>query len=322
MTVRGATRPAGACRRPVGIHPGLRITGCRRDSEQARIGGPGVRSAWPGAGEAYQAVTVTFEELVAEGADVPVEGWDFSWFEGRATEQRPSWGYAAMLAERVGRVASVVDLQTGGGEVFDWVLRRATRRPETIAATESWSPNVTVAAGRLAEHSALLVRAADGGGLPLRSASFELAASRHPVTTVWPEIARVLRPGGVFLSQQVGPGSNRELYEFLMGPQPLNRNREPTRAVVDAEEAGLEVTDLRQESLETVFFDVAAVVHFLRKVPWTVPDFTIDRYRDRLGELHGQIQQRGHFLAHAERYLIEARRPEVAHLWTSPHPPS
>jgi hypothetical protein len=24
-----------------------------------------------------------FEELVAEGASVPVEGWDFSWFEGR-----------------------------------------------------------------------------------------------------------------------------------------------------------------------------------------------------------------------------------------------
>jgi len=33
----------------------------------------------------------TFEYLVAEGADVPVEGWDFSWFEGRATEERPPW---------------------------------------------------------------------------------------------------------------------------------------------------------------------------------------------------------------------------------------
>jgi SAM-dependent methyltransferase len=260
-------------------------------------------------GEAHQAVMVTFEELVAEGDGVPVEGWDFSWFEGRATEQRPSWGYAAMLAERVGRASSVLDIQTGGGEVFDWVLGQATRRPETIAATESWRPNATVAGRRLAEHSALLVRAADGGGLPWRSASFELAASRHPVVTVWPEIARVLRPGGVFLSQQVGPGSNRELYEFLMGRQPLNRSRDPSRAVAEAEKAGLEVTDLRQESLETVFFDVAAVVHFLRKVPWTVPDFTIDRYRHRLAELHRHIQQHGHFLAHAERYLIEAKRP-------------
>lgn len=35
----------------------------------------------------------TFEELLAEGESVPVEGWDFSWFDGRATEERPPWGY-------------------------------------------------------------------------------------------------------------------------------------------------------------------------------------------------------------------------------------
>jgi hypothetical protein len=62
---------------------------------------------------------VTFEELLAEGDSVPVEGWDFSWFEGRATEQRPTWGYAVRLAARIGRVSSVLDVQTGGGEVFD-----------------------------------------------------------------------------------------------------------------------------------------------------------------------------------------------------------
>lgn len=31
----------------------------------------------------------SFEALVAEGADVPVDGWDFSWFEGRALVQAP-----------------------------------------------------------------------------------------------------------------------------------------------------------------------------------------------------------------------------------------
>jgi hypothetical protein len=35
---------------------------------------------------------VTYEELVAEGAAVPLAGWDFSWFDGRATEERPPWG--------------------------------------------------------------------------------------------------------------------------------------------------------------------------------------------------------------------------------------
>jgi len=34
----------------------------------------------------------TFEQLVAEAEAAPVAGWDFAWLDGRATEQRPSWG--------------------------------------------------------------------------------------------------------------------------------------------------------------------------------------------------------------------------------------
>jgi hypothetical protein len=108
---------------------------------------------------------------------------------------------------------------------------------------------------------------------------------------------------------QIGAGSNRELYEFLMGPQPANRRHDPVEAVRRAEQAGLEVIDLRRESLETVFFDIAAVVHFLRKVPWTVPDFDTQKYRERLADLHRHIEEHGHFLAHAQRFLIEAKKP-------------
>ena len=40
----------------------------------------------------------SFEELVAEAQAAPIEGWDFSWLDGRATEDRPSWGYAGLVA--------------------------------------------------------------------------------------------------------------------------------------------------------------------------------------------------------------------------------
>jgi hypothetical protein len=55
--------------------------------------------------------------------------------------------------------------------------------------------------------------------------------------------------------------------------------------------------------------DVGAVVHFLRKVLWTVPGFTVQAYRGRLAALHQQIQAQGPFVAHAQRFLIEARKP-------------
>jgi hypothetical protein len=69
------------------------------------------------------------------------------------------------------------------------------------------------------------------------------------------------------------------------------------------------VTDLRERALRTVFNDVGAVVHFLRKVLWTVPGFAVERYRDQLARLHDRIQTQGPLVAHAQRFLIEARKP-------------
>jgi hypothetical protein len=51
------------------------------------------------------------------------------------------------------------------------------------------------------------------------------------------------------------------------------------------------------------------VIYFLRKVVWTVPDFSVDRYRERLRELHERIEADGPFVAHATRLLVEARKP-------------
>jgi SAM-dependent methyltransferase len=249
-----------------------------------------------------------FDELIAEGATVPIEGWDFSWFDGRATEERPSWGYAKLLADRMTGAKAVLDVQTGGGEVLAGALAQAKRSPVRIAATESWPPNLEIARRTLSRFGALVLEAADDADLPFNSQSFDLVVSRHPVVTVWSEIARVLGPAGTYLSQQVGAGSNRELIDFMMGPQPVGRSRSPQRAVREAEVAGLVVVDLRQESLRMVFNDVGAVVYFLRKVLWTVPGFTVDGYRDRLLSLHEQIQREGPFVAHAKRFLIEARK--------------
>jgi hypothetical protein len=61
--------------------------------------------------------------------------------------------------------------------------------------------------------------------------------------------------------------------------------------------------------LRVEFFDVGAVVYFLRKVIWMVPGFTVDGYRDRLRDLHALIHTDGAFVAHSSRVLIEASRP-------------
>ncbi|WP_018503632.1 class I SAM-dependent methyltransferase [Parafrankia discariae] len=246
-----------------------------------------------------------FEELVAEAESAPVGGWGFSWLEGRATEERPSWGYARLMGERMASASVALDVQTGGGEI----LAGVSKLPAGTVATESWPPNIAHAAALLRPRGVSVVAAGDV--FPFADDAFDLVVSRHPVATAWMEIARVLRPGGVYFSQQVGPGSVFELAEYFLGPQPpeVRGRRHPDRARAQAGSAGLEVVDLRMESLRTEFFDVGAVIYFLRKVIWMVPGFTVARYRPQLRALHDRIQADGSFVAHATRFLIEARRP-------------
>ncbi len=247
---------------------------------------------------------MTFEDLLAEGASVPVEGWDFSWFEGRATEERPPWGYSRLLAERMATAHAALDLDTGGGEV----LAQIPQPPPVLVAAESWAPNLVIARRNLAPLGASVVAVSEDGDLPFPAGTFDLVVSRHPVDTRWDEVARVLGPGGTYLSQQVGAGSVRELTDAMMGPQEVSLTRDPRRAVAEAEAAGLEVVDLRTAALRMEFYDVAAVIVFLRKVIWTVPGFTVDAYGPQLAEMHERIEAGGPFVAHSQRFLIEARK--------------
>jgi SAM-dependent methyltransferase len=249
----------------------------------------------------------SFDDLVAEAESADTAGWDFSWLDGRATEQRPSWGYQRSMGERMARSRAALDIQTGGGEV----LAGVPELPKLTVATESWPPNIERATRLLHPLGVAVVADQDEPPLPFAGEAFDLVVSRHPVTAWWEEIGRVLQPGGTYFSQEVGPHSVFELVEWFLGPQPpeVRNNRDPGNARAEAEAAGLKVTDLRLESLRTEFFDIGAVVYFLRKVIWMVPGFTVPQYREQLLALHDRIQSEGPFVAYATRFLIEARKP-------------
>ena len=119
----------------------------------------------------------------------------------------------------------------------------------------------------------------------------------------------MLRPGGTYFAQHVGPASAFELIQHFLGPQPEARSaRDPGDEAAAATAAGLEVVDLQTARLRIELHDVAAVVYLLRKVVWWVPGFTVEQHRDRLRALHDRIQADGPFVAHSTRHLIEARR--------------
>lgn len=247
----------------------------------------------------------SFDDLVAEAATVDVSGWDFSWLDGRATEERPPWGYSRLLVERLPRATSALDLDTGGGEI----IAQAPLLPARMTVTESWQPNLALARSRLEARGVEVVATEPGERLPFPDESFDLVTSRHPVDPDWAEIARVLVPGGTYLAQHVGSASAVELIEYFIGPYPAaDDGRDPYGESRAATAAGLTVVDLRLARCRMEFYDIGAVVYVLRKCVWWVPDFAVDRYADTLRRLDAQIRADGAFVAHSTRHLVEARR--------------
>ena len=81
---------------------------------------------------------------------------------------------------------------------------------------------------------------------------------------------------------------------------------------------------MQLEHPRTAFYDIGAVVYFLRLVPWIVPGFTVARHRDALRALHQVIERDGAFETTASRTLVEATKPQdsgkprPASIWNSP----
>ena len=125
----------------------------------------------------------SFEESLTKAQAAPIDGWDFSWLAGRATEERPSWRYAEIVGKRAMCATRMLDLQTGGGEM----LARLPHLPSLLVATESYAPNVARASRRLGARGASVVVTRDDR-LPFPDDAFDLVTSRHPVATWWEEV--------------------------------------------------------------------------------------------------------------------------------------
>ena len=131
----------------------------------------------------------------------PFIGWDFSYLNGRMTEGQVPWSYLARAADLMRQSSSVIDLETGGGEKL---LSLRQHWPSRVVATEDYLPNYDLATQRLSPFGAEVVKAPVSTihPMPFADGEFDLILNRHAAFNS-AEIARVLSPGGTFLTQQV-----------------------------------------------------------------------------------------------------------------------
>ncbi len=224
------------------------------------------------------------------------------------SEDPREWDYAASVRARLTGARCALDLGTGDGEIF----ASLAPFPCVAVATETWPANVPTAGRRLRAVGAHLIQCAPAPdnvavvprsalpSLPFRGASFDLIVDRHE-SFVATEVARVLRPRGWFVTQQVGGRNLLELNDALGAPLPYF-GWHLVSCCRQLEDAGLRVVDRREAFTDVRFESVDQIMSYLDAIPWQAPGIARPRSARALERLSRRLPLR----ARAHRFYVEA----------------
>lgn len=212
--------------------------------------------------------------LAAEVAER--RGWNFS--QMNSSVDAVPWVYDDVVRSVLFPAAEVLDIGTGGGERFRSFAPFFARgvgidddHGMVRIAGEDTPPHL---AGTLEfkEMSAVL--------LEFPNATFDIVLNRHaPISPI--EVTRVLRPGGMCITQQVGTNNTQNLYEALGwesngayirassggGSDPARPGWELAGAAREFERCGAEVVRAETYDVPYYFTNVRSFVFWLKSVP-------------------------------------------------------
>ena len=234
-----------------------------------------------------------------------IRGWDFSPIADAFREDDAfPWDYGNLIRRYVRPVDRILDMDTGGGEK----LLALGHDPTLTAATEGYPPNVALCRERLLPLGIDFRPCSDPGSLPFADDTFDAVLNRHG-SYDFSEIRRVLKPGGVFITQQVGAENDRDLVEMVL-PERQAPYPEHTLAVQTEKcrESGLRICHAAEAYRHMDFFSMDAFIWFAKVIPWEFTDFSVLKCAHKLEEMADHLEAAGRIRGTTHRFCIVARR--------------
>ncbi len=237
-----------------------------------------------------------------------IKGWDFSHINDRYEEEESlPWDYEKIIKEYLSDDMKLLDYDTGGGEFL-----LSLHHPfDNTAATEGYPPNVELCKERLGPLGIDIRECNDASHIPFNDESFDIIINRHGDFDPH-EIKRLLKPGGLFITQQVGSHNDRELVEAVLPDMPLpfpDANLDCQKKAF--EKAGFEIIKADEAYGPIHFYDIGAFVWFAHIIEWEFPGFSVDKCFDRLLKLQEIVEREGKISGSIHRYMITARKPDI-----------
>lgn len=234
-----------------------------------------------------------------------IEGWDFSYLDGRMEEEPLPWDYEGIIRTHLQPHHELLDMGTGGGEF----LLTLGHPYEKTSVTEGYRPNFKLCVEKLTPLGIKVKFVTEDDRLTFADASFDIVLNRHESFDP-KEVYRVLKPGGLFITQQVGGADNREMAEFLIenvSESPyMSHTLENNIGLIES--AGLEILESDECFSEVKFHDVGALVYFASIIDWEFPGFSVEKSFERLVDLENIVKETGFISSKQHRFIIVAKK--------------
>jgi len=230
------------------------------------------------------------------------KGWDFSYLKNRTTSDKLPWNYEKIAKKLVQKSRAVLDMGTGGGELFS----SFGPFPGRAVAIENYPPNVKEARKKLKPLGVKVIKANEAKKLPFKNEEFDLVLNRHSAFHA-KEVFRILRKNGIFFTQQVDGTDLTDLADEFKA-----KKQWPFWTLEYAKDklikAGFKIEKATKWSGKKEFKDVGAIVYFLKAVPWTVKGFNVDKYLSNLQKLQKKLDSGQKLIFTIKRFLIKAKK--------------
>ncbi len=240
-----------------------------------------------------------------EEAQAHIRGWDFSHIRGRYEEEHDlPWNYERTVRAYLWEDAMLLDYDTGGGEF----LRSLGHPYRRTAATEGYPPNVRLCKDTLLPLGIDFKECSDPAAIPFPDGAFDIVVNRHGSFHAG-ELFRLLKKGGLFITEQVGGDNDRDLVERVLPgtekPFPHLNLAEQRRVF---ETAGFQILRAEEAFRPIFFYDMGAFVWFARIIEWEFPGFSVDRCFQRLCAMQKELEKTGKVEGTIHRWLLVAKK--------------
>ncbi|MBO7095863.1 MAG: methyltransferase domain-containing protein [Lachnospiraceae bacterium] len=234
-----------------------------------------------------------------------IKGWDFSYLNGRfESDDDIPWDYEKIIKQYLKDDMKLLDYDTGGGEF----LLTLNHPYENTAATEGYPPNVELCSKTLLPLGIDFKKCDDCSRIPFDDEAFDIFINRHGDFDPR-EIYRLLKPGGIFITQQVGDQNDADLVRMVL-PQIKSAFHDHNLEAGKKRflDAGFEILSSDEIFGSIRFYDVGAFVWFARIIEWEFLDFSVDKCFDRLLKLQEVIDKDGIIKGTTHRYYIVVKK--------------